>query len=232
MQYRQLIWEGRWFSHLSDSPNWCRAFLPDHISCLVQYKQLIIPNHKKQTVGLHTNMSSFPTWVLMKFAKEEMLAGAVTSSWWKITWEYPAALSFSTASLPLFTSLAVNITFTPFEASCLHISNPNPLLAPVTTVILKIKVWNICKSKEIKGEYWGCFTTHIKTLYVGKAAITSSSCLLTCFRYLLTPVYGKFMVLLLVLWFKVRLWGIYSLSSLGNFYVRTQWHLSTYYLSC
>jgi hypothetical protein len=28
---------------------------------------------------------------------------------------------------------------TPFEASCLHISNPIPLLAPVTTAILKKK---------------------------------------------------------------------------------------------
>jgi hypothetical protein len=100
-------------------------------------------------------MSSFPNWVLMKFAKEEMLALSTTSSWWKITSEYPAALSISTASLPLFSSLAVNITLTPFEASCLHISNPIPLLAPVTTAILKKKVWNKCKNKEM---------AHIKTL--------------------------------------------------------------------
>ena len=90
-------------------------------------------NHSKD---VFTNMSSFPKWVLMKSAKEEMVVGSITSSWWKTTSEHPAASSFSIASLPLLTSLAVKTTLIPFVANCLHISNPIPLLAPVTTAIL------------------------------------------------------------------------------------------------
>ena len=94
-------------------------------------------------------MSSVPNWVLMKSSKEEMLAESSKSSWWKIISEYPAELSLSTASLmPLYTSLAVNITLTPFEASCLDIANPNPLLAPVTSAILYEKVCNKLIQKQ------------------------------------------------------------------------------------
>ena len=48
------------------------------------------------------------------------------------------ALSFSTASRPLFPSLAVGTAGIPFEANCLHIANPIPLFAPVTTAYIKI----------------------------------------------------------------------------------------------
>ena len=99
-------------------------------------------------------MSSFPNWVLMKSTKEEMLTGSVTSSWWKTTSEYPAALSLSTASLPLLTSRADNTTLTPFEANCWHIPYPIPLLAPVTTAILggrlKLKIKKLKKEKKKK----------------------------------------------------------------------------------
>lgn len=60
-------------------------------------------------------------------------------------------MSLCTASLPNFSFLAVRMTKTPFEASCLHISNPIPLLTPVTTACLHARisksgklVYNIC----------------------------------------------------------------------------------------
>uniref|UniRef100_A0A7C8YSW1 Uncharacterized protein n=1 Tax=Opuntia streptacantha TaxID=393608 RepID=A0A7C8YSW1_OPUST len=48
----------------------------------------------------------------------------------------PDFLRFSRASLPLFSFLAVNTTTTPCDASCLQISSPIPLFAPVTTAYL------------------------------------------------------------------------------------------------
>lgn len=48
----------------------------------------------------------------------------------------PSALSFSTASAPLFSSRAVKTTVTPSLASCRHTSRPIPLFPPVTTAIL------------------------------------------------------------------------------------------------
>lgn len=70
---------------------------------------------------------------------------------WKITPESLISVSLCTASLPNFSFLAVRMTTTPFEASCLHISNPIPLLTPVTTACLHARisksgklVYNIC----------------------------------------------------------------------------------------
>lgn len=53
--------------------------------------------------------------------------------------ERPNPLSFSRASRPLFSSLAVTTTVTPCDASCLQISNPIPLFDPVTTAYLHHK---------------------------------------------------------------------------------------------
>jgi len=77
----------------------------------------------------------------MKSASDETLAGLETSSWWKKTWsERPdSSLSLSTASSPLFSSLAVNTTTIPSEARSLHMANPMPLFDPVTTAHLQRK---------------------------------------------------------------------------------------------
>ena len=57
----------------------------------------------------------------------------------KTTLEIPDPLRLSTASTPLFSSLAVSTTVTPLAANSLHIPNPIPLFAPVTTAYLKQK---------------------------------------------------------------------------------------------
>ena len=73
----------------------------------------------------------------MKSAREAIEPGLATSSWWKMTRsERPESFSFWTASRPFFSSLAVSTTLTPFEANCLTVSNPIPLLDPVTTAHL------------------------------------------------------------------------------------------------
>lgn len=100
----------------------------------------------------HTRISSFPNWVLMKSAREEILAGCPTSSWWKTTFETSAdPLRLWRASTPLFSSTAVSTTVTPLAANCLHISNPIPLSAPVTTANLKQKINLIRKHTKREG---------------------------------------------------------------------------------
>ena len=93
-----------------------------------------------------TKISSFPKWLRMKLAREWIAAGSATSSWWKITLSKPDCFSFSTASRPLFSSLAVSTVMIPFKANCLTTSYPIPLFAPVTTAYLNIEYsvprWN------------------------------------------------------------------------------------------
>lgn len=83
-------------------------------------------------------MSSLPNFSFRNFAREAMLDGSATSSWWKtIKSERPkSSCNFLTASIPFFSSLEVKITMTPLVANCLHISNPMPLFEPVTTAYL------------------------------------------------------------------------------------------------
>lgn len=87
--------------------------------------------------GYSTKISSLPNWLLTNWARELILDESVTSSWWKRTRsEKGKSLSFSIASRPLFSFLAVKTTVIPCEANCLQISNPIPLFAPVTTAYL------------------------------------------------------------------------------------------------
>lgn len=74
----------------------------------------------------------------MKLAKPSMLWRSCTSSWWNSTFGKPRPWSNDMASVPLFSFLAVNKTVTPAAASCLTVSNPIPLFAPVTTAYLKL----------------------------------------------------------------------------------------------
>ncbi|WVZ02570.1 hypothetical protein V8G54_023376 [Vigna mungo] len=55
----------------------------------------------------------------------------------------PSSLSFSTASTPLFSSLAVNTIMNPFEANCLHIANPIPFKGRGRTVIHNVISSNV-----------------------------------------------------------------------------------------
>ena len=120
---------------------------------VTNYNLLLEMLHNKKIKLKHTKISSFPNWVLMKFARDAMLLGSVTSSWWKTTWsERPNSFSFSTASRPLFSSLAVSTTVIPLEANCLHIPNPIPLFAPVTTAYLchKANSWQLWIKKHLR----------------------------------------------------------------------------------
>lgn len=75
----------------------------------------------------------------MNSAKEAALAGSQTSSWWKTIRLSPPEWwrTDSTAAVPLSMSRAVRTTVSPFCSNCLTISNPIPLLAPVTTATLE-----------------------------------------------------------------------------------------------
>ena len=107
-----------------------------------------------------TNISSFPYLVLMKSAREAILEGSDTSSWWNRMW--PESLSLWTASRPFFSSLAVSTTTTPFEANFLHIPKPIPLFPPVTTAYLQkrrcmlqnFKHGLICHSSTVSKTPW------------------------------------------------------------------------------
>jgi len=94
----------------------------------------------KINLNFLTKISSFPNWFLIKSTNDLILAWSMTSSWWKTTRPgKESCFNFSTASRPLFSSLAVSTTVIPLEANCLHTANPIPLFAPVTTAYLEIR---------------------------------------------------------------------------------------------
>ena len=125
-------------------------FQDEHIQYTYIYIYIYIEREReRERERISTKISSLPNRVLMKSAREAILAGLSTSSWWKRTRsERPESFSFWTASRPFFSSLAVSTTLTPFEANCLTVSNPIPLLDPVTTAYLT--KWIIVKILQKK----------------------------------------------------------------------------------
>jgi len=102
-------------------------------------------------------MSSLPNLSLINLAKDSMLTGSKTSSWWNTTFVKPMLCSIQVASVPLFSSLAVSTTVTPLEAICLTVSRPMPLFAPVTTAYLRQKAKNtpvINQWNELLAKNW------------------------------------------------------------------------------
>lgn len=90
-------------------------------------------------------MSSLWNCVAMKLARVSMLSALRTSSWWNTTLKRPDSCSNLVASIPLFSSLAVNTTVAPPLASWRTVSRPMPLLAPVTTAYL----WRLNHTTEL-----------------------------------------------------------------------------------
>jgi len=70
-------------------------------------------------------MSSLPNFSWINSARRAASVGSLTSSRWNCTSGSPDPWSISTSD-PFFSFLAVRITMTPLEASCLHTSSPIP----------------------------------------------------------------------------------------------------------
>lgn len=82
-----------------------------------------------------TRISMPPYFSFIHSINAEIDSPSTTSSWWTSTLKPPSCKTLA-ASMPTLVSLDANITVNPCPASCLAISKPIPLLAPVTTAIV------------------------------------------------------------------------------------------------